>query len=430
MYSILSNNGYGILKSALTEKELEHIRKDLTMTPKVNFDIGNGKGNTSAEDLTFQVYSENEKRIYIPRYYGLQKYGAPTLCKLTSGADIHINFIGSLREAQEEPIRNFLNAARDPLKMGGIISVPCGFGKTIMSLYIACCLKKKTIFKEPDGNNPPPFWIRLILLLTCTSVSFSHGSNDGQKGVGLMMLILIAIVPTYFTIDTAREPYEFKKNITSIEYVLNKVNPAFLDISDSFEYVKVKRYVGELKVQMDTIKDFNAIDVTSKYNIRKDLIVLGKSTKKLLDSESINLSVMDKKTLKAEVTSLKSLTDYAPYWVILIISISLGLGTMIGWKRIVVTIGEKIGKQHLTYAQGASSEIVAAGTITLSTYLGLPVSTTQVLSSGIAGSMVASKGIKNLQGGTIRNIAIAWILTLPVCITVSGLLYYTLRMIL
>ena len=146
MFSILSKNGYGILKSALSEKDIEHIRKDLTMTPKVNFDAG-GKGNTSSpEDLTFQLYSENDKRIYIPRYYGLQKYGLPTLCKLSSGADIHINFIGSLRDAQQEPIANFLKAANDPLKMGGIISVPCGFGKTIMSLYIACALKKKTIF--------------------------------------------------------------------------------------------------------------------------------------------------------------------------------------------------------------------------------------------------------------------------------------------
>lgn len=146
MFSILSKNGYGILKSALSEKDIEHIRKDLTMTPKVNFDAG-GKGNTSSpEDLTFQLYSENDKRIYIPRYYGLQKYGLPTLCKLSSGADIHINFIGSLRDAQQEPISNFLKAANDPLKMGGIISVPCGFGKTIMSLYIACALKKKTIF--------------------------------------------------------------------------------------------------------------------------------------------------------------------------------------------------------------------------------------------------------------------------------------------
>jgi superfamily II DNA or RNA helicase len=148
MYSILSKNGYGILKSAMNEKEIEHLKKDLTMVPRVNFDIGTSKNkkSNSAEDLTFQLYSENDKRIYIPRYYGLQKYGTPSLCKLTGGADININFIGSLREAQQEPISNFLKAANDPLKMGGIISVPCGFGKTIMSLYIACSLKKKTIF--------------------------------------------------------------------------------------------------------------------------------------------------------------------------------------------------------------------------------------------------------------------------------------------
>jgi superfamily II DNA or RNA helicase len=147
MYSILSKNGYGILKSALDEYKLESIRKDLTMVPKVNFDMGaSSNNNSSAEDLTFHLYSENEKRIYIPRYYGLQKYGAPTLCKLTGGKDITIDFIGTLRETQQEPIENFLKAARDPLKMGGIISVPCGFGKTIMSLYIACQLKKKTMF--------------------------------------------------------------------------------------------------------------------------------------------------------------------------------------------------------------------------------------------------------------------------------------------
>jgi superfamily II DNA or RNA helicase len=152
MYSsILSKNGYGILKSELDEYKLESIRKDLTMTPKVNFDIGTSKSksknNTSTtEEITFNLYSENEKRIYIPRYYGLQKYGLPALCKLTSGKDIDIQFVGNIRDTQQEPIDNFLKAARDPLKMGGIISVPCGFGKTIMSLYIACQLKKKTIF--------------------------------------------------------------------------------------------------------------------------------------------------------------------------------------------------------------------------------------------------------------------------------------------
>ena len=148
MYSsILSKNGYGILKSELDEYKLESIRKDLTMTPKVNFDIGKSKNNNSnEEEVSFNLYSENEKRIYIPRYYGLQKYGLPALCKLTSGKDIDIKFVGNIRDTQQEPIENFLKAARDPLKMGGIISVPCGFGKTIMSLYIACQLKKKTIF--------------------------------------------------------------------------------------------------------------------------------------------------------------------------------------------------------------------------------------------------------------------------------------------
>jgi PiT family inorganic phosphate transporter len=111
------------------------------------------------------------------------------------------------------------------------------------------------------------------------------------------------------------------------------------------------------------------------------------------------------------------------------IALSLGLGTMIGWKRIVVTVGEKIGKQHLSYAQGASAELVASITIALSTVYKWPVSTTHVLSSGIAGSMVASKGIKNLQGGTIKNIAMAWVLTLPVTILVSATIFYLLRTI-
>jgi len=149
-----------------------------------------------------------------------------------------------------------------------------------------------------------------------------------------------------------------------------------------------------------------------------------------LQSESLNLSVNDKKQLDKDVKELKTLTEYAPAWVILIIALSLGFGTMIGWKRIVKTIGEKIGKQHLTYAQGAASEVVAATTIGLSTTLGLPVSTTQILSSGIAGSMVASKGIKNLQKKTIRNIFIAWALTLPVTVIMAGGLFLLLRAIL
>ena len=128
--------------------------------------------------------------------------------------------------------------------------------------------------------------------------------------------------------------------------------------------------------------------------------------------------------LKTFIKENKTYTEYAPWWVILMISLSLGIGTMIGWKRIVITIGEKIGKTHLTYAQGASAEIIAASTIAASTALGLPVSTTHVLSSGVAGTMVAENGFKNLQMKTVRNIAIAWLITLPVTFWFQAVCFY------
>jgi phosphate/sulfate permease len=268
------------------------------------------------------------------------------------------------------------------------------------------------------------------LLVTCTSVSFSHGSNDGQKGVGLLMLILIAIVPARFALDHELNIADYRKNVEHVGYILNKVELTQLNKSDSFEFAKVNSYIQELNKDLKGHETLAEFPVTEQYRIRKDVIMIGKSSKKLLSSPDINLSKNDKELLNYRIKEVKHITDFAPNWVILLISLSLGLGTMIGWKRIVKTIGEKIGKQHLTYAQGASSELVAAGTIGISTWLGLPVSTTQVLSSGIAGSMVASKGIKNLQANTIRTIFIAWILTLPVTIILSGLMFLLFRAIL
>jgi PiT family inorganic phosphate transporter len=154
---------------------------------------------------------------------------------------------------------------------------------------------------------------------------------------------------------------------------------------------------------------------------------MDRNLKSITEKEEIKISEKDREVIKDEIKKVKKITDYSPPWVIVMISISLGLGTMIGWKRIVKTIGEKIGKEHLTYAQGAAAELVAASTIGLSTNLGLPVSTTHVLSSGIAGSMVASKGIKNLQANTVRNILMAWLLTLPVVIILSGSLFLLFR---
>lgn len=204
-----------------------------------------------------------------------------------------------------------------------LLSPIMGFALVIILMTLLYkLLKRKDIFQEPDGVTPPPFWIRSILFLTCTLVSFFHGRNDGQKGIGLVMIILMAFIPTAYTLE-------------------NVANP--------------------------------------------------------------------------------------PMWVMWMVALSLGLGTMIGWKRIVVTIGEKIGKTHLTYAQGATAELVAAITIGLSTAYKLPVSTTHILSSGIAGSMVASKGVKNLQTSTLKTILSAWLLTLPVTIIVSSTLFIMFR---
>jgi PiT family inorganic phosphate transporter len=201
-------------------------------------------------------------------------------------------------------------------------------------------------------------------------------------------------------------------------------------LDEKLNYDKANTYILHFDSVLNTGTAIADLSNQQKAGLRKDMILMGKEVKKLMSSSNLNLSLTNKKQLKKSVDDLKGITEYAPFWVIIMISLSLGLGTMIGWKKIVVTIGEKIGKQHLTYAQGASAELVAASTIGFSTWLGLPVSTTHVLSSGIAGSMVASKGIKNLQAKTIKSIAIAWILTLPVSIILSGSLFLLFRWIL
>jgi PiT family inorganic phosphate transporter len=259
-------------------------------------------------------------------------------------------------------------------------------------------------------------------------VSFFHGSNDGQKGVGLVMLILIGIVPAYFALDNKINPNSIPRNLADIEQVVSKIDTSSLSVAE-------RHRLQNTNARIDSLQDIVAVSgekipANKKLEVRRDVLLISKEMNSLVKNESVAMSKKDTQTIKSSVDSLRTYTDYAPTWVIFMISISLGLGTMVGWKRIVRTVGEKIGKQHLTYAQGASAELVAASTIGVSTFLALPVSTTHVLSSGIAGSMVASKGIKNLQPKTIKNILLAWILTLPVTITLSGLLYMFFRWIL
>jgi len=315
-----------------------------------------------------------------------------------------------------------------------LISPLFGFLMAMLLMNVLYSIvKNKTIFKEPPAKKAPPLWIRSILVLTCTFVSFSHGSNDGQKGVGLMMIILIAIVPVRFAIDHTKNPESLRDNIVVINSLLSQVDTTQLRTVELAEFKSITSGISSLDTCLNGIVSFVDFAKNSSLMARREILVVSKKSESLIKHLAEKpIPSVDTKWLnnyRKQVKEIKTFTEYAPLWVVLAIAISLGLGTMVGWKRIVVTIGEKIGKSHLTYAQGASAELIAASTISVSSWLGLPVSTTHVLSSGIAGSMVAGSGLKNLQKKTVAAIGIAWLITLPVTILFSGMLFLLFRLI-
>jgi PiT family inorganic phosphate transporter len=248
-------------------------------------------------------------------------------------------------------------------------------------------------------------------------VSFAHGSNDGQKGVGLVMLILMGIVPAGFALNLAVSPAELQKAARAVDEVSRTVA---VDAGDP-ERVRLHAELDELGGVLAAARDLKDVPAEQRWTVRRDVLLI-ESTLKELEGTA---SSADKQRLKQARGDLRKLTDYAPNWVLFCVAMSLGIGTMVGWKRIVITVGEKIGKEHLTYAQGASAELVAMSTIGISAGLGLPVSTTHVLSSGVAGTMVANRA--GLQMNTVSKIASAWLLTLPVTMLLSGLLFLVFR---
>ncbi len=326
-----------------------------------------------------------------------------------------------------------------------LLSPLFGFALAIILMYILKkSVKNKEIFKEPKKKSPPPLWIRAILITTCTLVSFFHGRNDGQKGIGLVMVILIAFLPGYFAVNTNLDLSQVKSSLATVQTISAKIDTIPLSEKERESYTKLLKSSSDLSAIIASGVTPASLTTAQKFDIRNAALTINKQSKKLLESESVALSTGDKKALKlatqgekapffsfgtSSSSGIAGVTDFAPAWVMWMVALSLGLGTMVGWKRIVVTIGEKIGKNHLTYAQGASAELIASITIGLATAYKWPVSTTHVLSSGIAGTMVASRGIKNLQGGTVKSIVLAWVLTLPVTIILSAALFVLFRWI-
>lgn len=311
-----------------------------------------------------------------------------------------------------------------------LLSPLAGFSLAIIIMFIFKRLvKNETVYKEPVPGKKPPIWIRLMLGITCGTVSFFHGQNDGQKGVGIIMMILIAILPGYFSLDERVNLQSVNANVAKIEYIISHTDTAKFGVDEFKHYNSILKHAAGYKAATDAKFNSGEVKIADRFNIRKDIVKLTKGSEKLLKSPNFAITENDKKSLVSEIKSAKKLVEYAPSWVIIMISLSLGLGTMIGWKRVVKTLGEKIGKQHMSYAQGASAEIVASIGIGVATGYGAPVSTTHMLSSGIMGTMVAKKGLKNLQKKTVVNILLAWVLTLPVTIVLSGGLFLLFRWI-
>ncbi|WP_059412216.1 inorganic phosphate transporter [Cupriavidus basilensis] len=323
-----------------------------------------------------------------------------------------------------------------------LLSPLVGFGcAAILLLLLRALVRRPELYAEPVANKAPPLWIRGLLVLTCTGVSFAHGSNDGQKGMGLIMLILVGTVPLSYALNRAMPVDETTRfaavaQVTS-EALRHSVPAPAAAPSDPrgvlSTYLRTHEFnagvvpalavvAGGIGDQVRAHDSLAGVPAAAVANVRNEMYLASEAIRLLEKESTVKFDATTRENLAAFKQEIDAATKFIPLWVKVAVAIALGLGTMVGWKRIVVTVGEKIGKTHLTYAQGASAELVAMATIGAADAFGLPVSTTHVLSSGVAGTMAANRS--GLQMSTIRNLMMAWVLTLPAAILLSGCLFW------
>jgi PiT family inorganic phosphate transporter len=328
-----------------------------------------------------------------------------------------------------------------------LISPLVGFGAAALLMLLSKALiRYPSLYEAPKDDQPPPFPIRALMVLTCTGVSFFHGSNDGQKGMGLIMLILIGTVPTAYALNHAVSPIEVQDFIAASEqagHILDRhvdktgiLGPdARAEVTD---YIRTKQLqpdtilalrelVEDLNHEVALYKVFKAVPANQQTNVRNDMYVASEALRLMAKNHNPAFTPDESAVLSNYKSKVDKATKFIPDWVKVAVALALGLGTMVGWKRVVVTVGEKIGREPLTYAQGASAGIVAMATIFAADTFGLPVSTTHVLSSGVAGTMAANGS--GLRLATVRNIAAGWVFTLPAAALLSGVLYWLFRAI-
>ncbi len=295
-----------------------------------------------------------------------------------------------------------------------LISPLLGFLSAAALLWLA----KRTIddpqlYEPPpeDKEARPPKWIRAILISTCGGVSLAHGSNDGQKGMGLIMLVLIGLMPTSYALNL-HEPQGARTARSAVERIRDILQSRDIPIPD-----RARSDVDQLIKTLDGKSSLKEVPLKERAQVRSTIFQL----EILLRKQHASHNQSRDPELDDARDDLRKAIEYVPTWVMVTVALCLGIGTMVGYKRIVVTVAEKIGKTHLTYAQGACAELVAMATIGLADIAGLPVSTTHVLSSGVAGTMWANNA--GIQMNTVRRIGLAWVLTLPGAMVLAAGLY-------
>jgi len=328
-----------------------------------------------------------------------------------------------------------------------LISPIIGFtAAALLFLLSKTFIRYPALYEAPKDNTPPPWPIRALLVLTCSGVSFSHGSNDGQKGMGLIMLILIGTVPTAYALNhavTSKDVQAFVASSDQASQILDRHidktgiigNDARGEVTDYIRTKELKpdtilalrELVSDLGHEVALYKEYKAVPAKDQSNVRNDMYVASDAIRLMMKAKNPAFTPPETAVLSDYRSKVDKSTKFIPGWVKVAVALALGMGTMVGWKRICVTVGEKIGKEHLTYAQGACAELVAMATISAADNFGLPVSTTHVLSSGVAGTMAANRS--GLQVSTLRNIAAAWVFTLPAAALLSGSLFWLFRQV-
>jgi PiT family inorganic phosphate transporter len=374
-------------------------------------------------------------------YFGLPSSSTHTLVGSIIGVGLANQMMGGKTGTSGVDWGQALNVGQN-LLLSPIVGFVCA---ALLLVLAKAVIPDKRLYEAPKGQEPPPLWIRALLIFTCTGVSWAHGSNDGQKGMGLIMLILIGTVPTAYALNHAMPANQIQTFIAisdSANAALSRyVSPDAVvgDPADEVtDYVRTREFKDSTMLALREMVDSTANELNywkeiSKVpsdrlpNLRNDMYLISEAMRLMQKSKAGNIADNDWKVLSNYKTEIDKSTKFIPLWVKVAVALALGMGTMIGWKRIVVTVGEKIGKDHLTYAQGAAAEITAMLTITAADMYHVPVSTTHVLSSGVAGTMAANKS--GLQWSTVRSLALAWVLTLPASIAIAASLYWVFRSI-